>query len=57
MHDTDFYVPDEKLSRFAANYSPTPDGGMVLVDDPQQSPYRMLPKIEMGGSGLARHGF
>ena len=52
MYDTDFYVPDEKLSRFAANYGPTPEGGMVLVDDPQQSPYRMEPKIEMGGSGL-----
>ena len=52
MRDTDFYVPDEKLSRFAANYGPTPDGKMTLVDDPQESPYRQLPKIEMGGSGL-----
>ena len=52
MHDTDFYVPDEKLARFAANYSPTREGGMALADDPQNSPYRRLPKIEMGGSGL-----
>jgi CubicO group peptidase (beta-lactamase class C family) len=52
MTDTDFYVPDEKLSRFAANYSPTPQGKMTLADDPEKSPYRKLPKIEMGGSGL-----
>jgi CubicO group peptidase (beta-lactamase class C family) len=52
MKDTDFYVPDDKLARFAANYSPTPDGKMRLADDPQKSPYRKLPKIEMGGSGL-----
>jgi CubicO group peptidase (beta-lactamase class C family) len=52
MGDTDFYVPDDKLARFAANYSPTPDGKMTMADDPQNSPYRKLPKIEMGGSGL-----
>jgi CubicO group peptidase (beta-lactamase class C family) len=52
MNDTDFYVPDEKLPRFAANYMPTPDGKMRLMDDPQNSPYRKMPKIEMGGSGL-----
>ena len=52
MRDTDFYVPDEKLSRFAANYAPTPDGKMIMVDDPQASPYRTLRKTEMGGSGL-----
>ena len=32
MRDTDFYVPDEKLSRFAANYAPTPDGKMIMAD-------------------------
>ena len=52
MRDTDFYVPDEKLSRFAANYAPTPDGKMIMVDDPHASPYRTLRKTEMGGSGL-----
>ena len=25
---------------------------MVVADDPQQSPYRALPALEMGGSGL-----
>jgi CubicO group peptidase (beta-lactamase class C family) len=52
MQDTDFYVPDEKVNRFAANYGPKPGGGMVLIDDPTNSPYRKLPVLEMGGSGL-----
>ncbi|NKB98887.1 MAG: serine hydrolase [Pseudomonadales bacterium] len=52
MNDTDFYVPADKLARFAANYSPTPESGMVLLDDPAKSPYSRLPKLEMGGSGL-----
>jgi CubicO group peptidase (beta-lactamase class C family) len=52
MDDTDFFVPDDKLDRFAANYRATPDGGMALEDDPHTSPYRELPALEMGGSGL-----
>ena len=52
MVDTDFYVPDEKLDRFAVNYAPTPEGGMMVVDDPETSAYRKPPKVEMGGSGL-----
>ena len=52
MVDTDFYVPDEKIHRFAVNYVPTPEGGMTVVDDPQISAYRKPPKVEMGGSGL-----
>ncbi len=52
MADTDFHVPDGKLGRFAANYSPKPGGGMALADDPETSPYRKPAAIEMGGSGL-----
>ncbi|MBO74817.1 MAG: serine hydrolase [Flavobacteriales bacterium] len=52
MVDTDFYVPADKLDRFASNYSPKPGGGLKLVDDPQHSRYRRLPALEMGGSGL-----
>jgi CubicO group peptidase (beta-lactamase class C family) len=52
MVDTDFYVPDEKIDRFAANYAARPGGGMILIDDPETSPYRELPALEMGGSGL-----
>ncbi len=52
MPDTDFYVPDSKLDRFAVNYSPKDGGGLELLDDPETSAYRKLPAIEMGGSGL-----
>lgn len=52
MADTDFYVPDEKLDRLAVNYAPTPEGGIVVFDDPEASAYRKPPKVEMGGSGL-----
>ena len=52
MPDTDFYVPDSKLDRFAVNYSPKEGGGLELLDDPETSAYRKLPAIEMGGSGL-----
>jgi CubicO group peptidase (beta-lactamase class C family) len=52
MVDTDFYVPDEKLDRFAANYGATPSGGMVVIDDPATSSNRKRPAVEMGGAGL-----
>lgn len=52
MVDTGFHVPDDKLRRFAANYVPSPNGGMQLFDDPQTSSYRNPPTLEMGGSGL-----
>ncbi len=52
MKDTGFYVPGNKLERFAANYTPALKGGMQLLDDPATSPYRKAPALEMGGSGL-----
>lgn len=52
MQDTAFWVPEEKRARFAANYGPTSDGKMRLVDDPASSTYLAPPKIEMGGAGL-----
>jgi CubicO group peptidase (beta-lactamase class C family) len=51
MEDTGFMVPEEKLDRFAANYSPLPDN-MILVDDPEISGYRTPPQLESGGGGL-----
>ena len=51
MEDTGFIVPEEKLNRFAANYSPTPDN-MMLMDDPEKSGYRNPPQLESGGGGL-----
>lgn len=51
MHDTDFHVPADKASRFAACYSAAPDG-MRLQDDPHNSPYLAAPTFVSGGGGL-----
>ena len=60
MEDTDFYVPEAKLNRFAAEYgpstgsgqAPTEDGGMELLDAPATSQYTKLPRFLSGGAGL-----
>ena len=52
MVDTGFYVPTEKVGRFAANYVSSPGGRIELFDDPRTSPYLVPPALEMGGGGL-----
>ncbi|MGE5269043.1 MAG: serine hydrolase domain-containing protein [Thiohalocapsa sp.] len=53
MHDTAFFVPEDKLERFTACYQPGPDGkGLRLQDDARQSPYLRPPLLESGGGGL-----
>jgi CubicO group peptidase (beta-lactamase class C family) len=52
MADTAFSVAPEKASRFAANYAPTPEAGLKLIDDPQTSPYLRQPTLFSGGGGL-----
>jgi CubicO group peptidase (beta-lactamase class C family) len=53
MVDTGFHVPPEKLDRFAALYVPKPQGGLHLVDAPQQSRIWREPAIcPMGGEML-----
>jgi len=52
MRDTGFWVPDEKLDRFAANYSPQLLGGLKEIDDPQTSTYRHRPRLLSGSGGL-----
>ncbi len=52
MADTAFHVPEDKLGRFAANYSRGADGALQLVDDPATSRYRAAPTICSGGGGL-----
>ncbi len=52
MVDTGFSVPDDKLDRFAANYGPTPGGGLHVIDDPEKSAFRRQPKFFSGGGGL-----
>jgi CubicO group peptidase (beta-lactamase class C family) len=52
MSDTAFYVPNDKIERFAACYSATEGGGFELVDPPRTSSYREMPAMPGGGGGL-----
>lgn len=52
MADTDFFVPSDKVNRFAANYDKGPDGRPRLLDDPETSPFLSPPKAPSGGGGL-----
>lgn len=52
MVDTGFYVPSEKLDRFAAMYSPPGDDGIRLVDAPVTSQFSRPDCAPSGGVGL-----
>ncbi len=52
MEDTDFYVPEANLGRFAALYGPTEDGGIQLFDAPATSPFSRPTRCLSGGIGL-----
>jgi CubicO group peptidase (beta-lactamase class C family) len=49
MHDTDFFVPDDKAARFADCYVKGPRG--ALVPAPQRD-FRTPPRAPSGGGGL-----
>ena len=52
MEDTGFFVPPEKLERFAACYDRGPGKKLRLQDDPEKSRYLEPPRFLSGGSGL-----
>ncbi len=52
MKDTAFWVPEEKLPRFAANYERQRDKSLKLIDDPARSKYLASPSFPSGGGGL-----
>lgn len=53
MTDTGFYVPEEKLSRLVALYTPNRDGTISRSTDAlQQDGYTKKPVLFMGGAGL-----
>jgi CubicO group peptidase (beta-lactamase class C family) len=52
MVDTDFYVPQEKIGRFAANYGPGEEGGLQVIDAPATSSYAKPTACPSGGGGL-----
>ncbi|MFH0761351.1 MAG: serine hydrolase domain-containing protein [Bacteroidota bacterium] len=51
MTDTGFYVPKEKIDRFAALYSVT-DNGFKVIDKPESSKMTKPPTRLSGGGGL-----
>jgi CubicO group peptidase (beta-lactamase class C family) len=52
MVDTGFYVPSDKLDRFATNYGPKTGGGLVPIDKPESSPFASEQNLLSGGGGL-----
>lgn len=52
MEDTGFYVPKDKLDRFAAMYGPAKNSGIELLDAPLTSPYSKPTPCLSGGMGL-----
>jgi len=52
MVDTGFHVPEDKVSRFAANYRRGGDKSLTLLDDPTKSAFLREPSFFGGGGGL-----
>ena len=52
MTDTSFFVPKEKVERFAVNYHSDGKGKLYIKDDPSKSRYLEKPKLLSGGGGL-----
>ena len=53
MRDTGFFVPDDKVGRFAANMGPGSEKGTLkVIDAPATSRFRKKPKYLSGGGGL-----
>jgi CubicO group peptidase (beta-lactamase class C family) len=52
LKDTGFFVPAEKVNRFAALYHYDKKGGLTLQDAPGTSEYLKKPRFLSGGGGL-----
>jgi CubicO group peptidase (beta-lactamase class C family) len=52
MEDTAFYVPEDKMNRFATLYGPGEDGGLELLDEPSTGAWSKPPRPLYGGHGL-----
>ena len=59
MVDTGFYVPPEKIDRFARMYGPKPEGGLQTIDAPEggtghvsENSFIEKPKFLSAGGGL-----
>ena len=51
MKDTGFYVPQEKIERFATVYGPSPSGGLTPIGLPSDKQYFQRPTLFSGGGG------
>jgi CubicO group peptidase (beta-lactamase class C family) len=53
MSDTGFFVPEDKLDRFATSYAPDPEtGGLRVLDGVEDSAWAQPPAFPDGGAGL-----
>jgi CubicO group peptidase (beta-lactamase class C family) len=52
MIDTAFYVPPDKVERFATNYGPDGNGGLKAIDLPRSSRFTRRVRHPSGGGGL-----
>ena len=52
MHDSGFYVPEEKHHRFAKTYRPTLTGGLTVLDNATTNRFSAPPTFLSGGGGL-----
>jgi CubicO group peptidase (beta-lactamase class C family) len=52
MIDTAFYVPPDKVARFASNCGPAEGDGFEVIDAPDASEYLNPQRVPSGGGGL-----
>ncbi len=52
MEDTDFYVPEEKLERFATLYGFSEQGVLQIIENTDTSAFSKRPSFLSGGAGL-----
>jgi CubicO group peptidase (beta-lactamase class C family) len=52
MPDTAFWVPPEKMERFATTYGPKPGGGLTALQLPSYDDVTNPNRLPMGGGGL-----
>ncbi len=52
MVDTGFYVPADKIDRFASNHGIGPDGNLIVVDPAATGQFSRDPGFLSGGGGL-----
>ena len=56
MRDTGFYVPKDKLDRFASSHGPNGSGGQRVTDAASESRFLQPPQLFSGGGGTVSTG-